>query len=238
MFESIKFTNTRAIFSKTINDIKLIKNVCSYLEIFAFALSILYQTYMLSTRSNVWYAHLILLILSAAHFVYKLSIKLFKKIVKESNASVFLKSSLKMELNSTSRLANRIYKTTSLLTRSFIIAVSVYSITVAPEIFKVICTILIAAELLVEILFNLLVYIFERRIYEIKQAINTDIANFKSFFKNPFSRKSATENDENMKGGFISKIVNFFNDKKGRHDYVEEIDYQYSEEADNDEEYV
>lgn len=153
------FDYTKAIFNKTMSDLKLFAKVWT---LGTLGVYIAYLIYALAAQSGFLAANIILLILSVAYFVFNLIL-----IIKGSEL-----------LKSRKRFAKKTYKYSKYVINSVTLITALYSIWLTPDNvhpFKLLITVFMTIMLVVQIALEVSVTIVEKRFNMFIEAFNADI---------------------------------------------------------------
>lgn len=153
------FDYTKAIFNKTMSDLKLFAKVWT---IGTLGVYIAYLIYALIAHSGFLAANIILLVLSVAYFVFNLIV-----IIKGNEL-----------LKSRKRFAKKTYKYSKYVINSVTLITALYSIWLSPynvHPFKLLITVFMAIMLVVQLALEVSVTIVEKRFSMFIEAFNADI---------------------------------------------------------------
>ena len=165
---------TARVIKKTADDIQSIVKLYKISENVAFVLCALYQLIMIIGGSDIWYLNLALLLLSLGHFAYKIIANNHIADIDESDASKKEKKIAKKKIKHHKKNVDTIYTLASISVRLCVIAASIYSIVIAPKIFNIICTTLISAEIIVEIIIRILITLVQKRYDELCETFHNE----------------------------------------------------------------
>lgn len=189
------------------------------LEPFILVFSIIYQTYMLITDKDLAYVHLALLILVVSNYFFRLFVGNAYDSAKISLFSRSDEAEAKRRLKLTLKTEKRIYKIVKYGIRIFLIVTSVISIAREPSLIKIIATMVIFAELCVEIIIFIIASILDRRINALQAAFFEDLASVTE------PLKTAGDAVRKTKDVIVDTIGGFFRRKRKPSDDVVIRDY-------------
>ena len=168
------FKNTRELVAKTAKDVKILISIPSILEPFILLFSIIYQTYMFITDKALAYVHLALLILVALNFVFKV---FFASAYAAERASLFVKRTPRQRaIKKSLKVEKKIYNVLKYTLRLILIIASVVSIARAPSIIKIVATMVIFTELIIELAIFIIGNIVEYKWSRLQSAFYDDLA--------------------------------------------------------------
>ena len=221
------FKNTRNLLSKTMDDVKLLMKLPGKLEPFILVFSIVYQTYMFLTDKELAYLHLTLLILVAANYIFRI---LVGNAYDSAKVSIFARGAeadRKRRLKLTLKTEKRIFSIIKYSIRLFLIATSVVSIVREPSVIKILATMIIFAELAVEIIIFIIANILDRRFTALQAAFFEDLASVSEPIK------TASETVRKTKDAIIDRLGGFFRRKRRQTEVISDTDYIESEDLDS-----
>lgn len=186
------FKNTRSFFNKITNEVELLKNFWIYGTQVAY---ILYQIYTLCTANSLWYAHLVLLIVSVAYFIFY-SITVNSEIEGSQKERKAQRKILKRRIRST----KKIYVYLKYVINAFILSISMYTIIVSPETvhpLNIILTSFLAVLLIVEVLLEIIVAFVKSRCDMFVEALKDDFSAPVDAVKSIFKKKESSQDSDN-----------------------------------------
>lgn len=238
------FPDTTRVVLRIRDEINFLTRLCNLFEYFAVAFCALFQIYAMIIGSSIWYAHLVLLILSLDYFIYKLIIKTKLENIDESDIEKAKKHRLKNELKRNLNKINKLYAIVSITLRCFVIITSIHSLIIAPNALKIIFTTLVTAELIVEIPLRIFINLIKKRYDEListfeseseilKNKIYAPVNKAKEVYNNVVNKFSGEHNPifdvaDKLGGLFRKKIIG----KKGT--YIERSEFSYEENQDEE----
>ena len=170
------FKNTIELVAKTARDVKLLISLPGMLEPFILLFSIIYQTYMFMTDKALAYVHLALLMLVALNFVFKV---FFASAYDADRASLFFQRTPRQRaIRKSLKAEKKIYNVVKYTLRLILIIASVISIAREPSIIKIIATMIIFTELIIELAIFVIGNIVEYKWSRLQSAFYDDLATF------------------------------------------------------------
>lgn len=170
------FRTTRELLNKNWNDIKFLYKLPGIMQPYIFLFAIIYQLYMIFADSDLTYLHLTLLVLLIGNFAFRILIKnSYDDAIIDSKLSKRELKERKRSLKEAMKTEDLIYKIVTMSIRAVVIGVSIYSIIIEASAIKIIATIIIATEFIVELLLYTLIRIIASRFYALKNAFFEDL---------------------------------------------------------------
>lgn len=211
------FDYTKALYQKTLDDISAIRNAYKIFNICAQLLFIAYQIYILVIGNAIWYAHLSLLIVSVAFFVFDIVTSDSIKSITETISHKKERRSAIRALNKKRKLVSKIKKYVFYALKAFILGTSIYTIVVDPQsasVFSIVSTTVMTMILLADMAFavikRIVTDILENRINMFKEALKADVASPLNKAKDFFKKITGQESDEpapSKEQSFLDKLV-------------------------------
>ena len=168
------FKNTRELVAKTAKDVKLLISIPGILEPFILLFSIVYQTYMFITDKALAYVHLALLILVMANFVFKL---FYASKYAAERIFIFAKRSPRRKaVRRHLKIEKNIYNVSKYVLRLILIIASVISIAREPSVIKIVATMIIFTELIIELAVFMIGNIVSYKWNQLQSAFYDDLA--------------------------------------------------------------
>ena len=190
------------IVKRTYSDIKTILKCFRFFGIAWQIIFISYQFFMLLSGSDIWYAHLALLVVSFAYLVYDLVMSNNIDTVKNDTISKKDKKHLVKKLKSKRRLGKKIKKYASHVISGFVILTSIITLCISSDVrpFSIVITTLVTtlwiAKIIIEVAEKILlarVRLFEEAFQSDLRVITHPIETLKVKLSNFFKKKQSTE---------------------------------------------
>ena len=224
------FKNTRDLLKKTVDEVKFLVKLPGRLEPFILIFSIIYQTYMFITDKTLAYVHLALLILVAANYIFRMIVGNVYDSARISFFSLKEERGRNKKLNLTLKTEKRIFNIIKYSIRLFLIVTSVISIARDPSIIKIVATMIIFTELIIEVIVFIIATILDRRVSALQSAFAEDLAAVTQPIRN------AGEAVRKTKDAIFEKVGSFFRRNRKTDEPIEADYIECNENSVSDEE--
>lgn len=202
--------------NKTFFEIRLLLTVYRILQPTVLLFSVIYQTYMFSLGGSMKYAHFTLLILALANFAFAL----LANILYEYSPAKEKKQG-KRKMRSIVSVERRVYKIATYSIRILLIAASIVSIVENPGVFSIVATVIIATELLIELIIFSVTTMLTVKFNTLKALVLEDFERIKEAVISPIHKASETASTAwKSTKGFFGRLLG-----RSRRTADEDIDF-------------